>query len=198
MVSSERVPVRVRQTLNVESGLNDGLALPAVLFFLSVVNMDAESAGMWVRFAFLQLLLAPVAGRIRRLRRRRTRGPRVARGVDEPSFTKLSALALSLLAFASAELVGGNGFIAAFVAGLTLGNTKREVCHQLYEFAETEGQLLTLFVFLIFGAAMVGPALAEFSWHTLLYALLSLTVVRMLSVALSLLGAGLRPGTVLF
>ena len=194
VVSSERVPVRIRQTLNVESGLNDGLALPVVLFLLSALNMEAESAAVWLRFVSLQLLLAPVVGTFvgyagGELVDRATRS-----GWMSLPFTKLSALALSLLAFALAELVGGNGFIAAFVAGLTLGNSKRKVCRQLYEFGETEGQLLTLFVFLIFGAVMVGPALADLSWRILLYALLSLSLVRMLSVALSLVGAKLQLG----
>ena len=153
---------------------------------------------MWLRFVALQLLLAPVVGVAvgyvgGELVDRATR----ARWMSL-TFTKLSALALALLAFAAAELVGGNGFIAAFVAGLTLGNSKRQVCHQLYEFAETEGQLLTLAVFLLFGAVMVGPAFAALSWQVALYALLSLTLVRLVPVALSLLGAGLSAGTVLF
>ena len=198
VVSSERVPVRIRQTLNVESGLNDGLALPAVLFFLSLVSAETQGAEAWLRFVSSQLLLAPVVGVLvgyggGELVDRATRS-----GWMSPTFTKLSALALALLTFASAELVGGNGFIAAFVAGLTLGNTKREACQQIYEFAETEGQLLTLFVFLVFGAAMVAPAFAALSWQVVLYALLSLTLVRMLPVALSLVGTKLELDTVLF
>jgi NhaP-type Na+/H+ or K+/H+ antiporter len=107
-------------------------------------------------------------------------------------------LGLALLAFGAAELVGGTGFIAAFVAGLTLGNTARGVCTCLYEFGEAEGQLLTLLVFLVFGAAMLPEALPHATGAALLYALLSLTVVRMLPVALSLLGTGLRPASVAF
>ena len=78
--------------------------------------------------------------------------------MNEP-FQRLSLLGLAGLAFAGAELVGGNGFIAAFVAGLTLGNTQREPCTRVYEFGEAEGQLLTLVVFLIVGAALVPEAL---------------------------------------
>ena len=103
-----------------------------------------------------------------------------------------------MLAFGAAELVGGNGFIAAFVAGLTLGNTARGVCSCLYEFGEAEGQLLTLLVFLAFGAVMLPEALPHTTGAVVLYVLLSLTVVRMLPVALSLLGAGLRPASVAF
>ena len=198
VVSSKRVPVRIRQTLNVESGLNDGVALPAVLFFLSLVGAETQSTASWLRFVSLQLLLAPVVGVFVGY----VGGELVARATRtrwmNPTFTKLSAIALALLAYALAQLVGGNGFIAAFTAGLTLGNSKRELSKQLYDYADAEGQLLTLFVFLIFGAVMVIPALGALSWQIVVYALLSLTVVRMLPVALCLIGAGFRLDTVLF
>jgi NhaP-type Na+/H+ or K+/H+ antiporter len=103
-----------------------------------------------------------------------------------------------LLAYAGAELIGGNGFIAAFVAGLTLGNTARRTCECLYEFAEAEGQLLTLLVFVALGAALVPAALHAVDGRTVVYALLSLTVVRLLPVALSLAGTGLHPASVGF
>ena len=198
VVSDNRVPIRIRQTLNVESGLNDGLVLPIVLLFLSLAGMEAEGLSYWLGFIGLQLLLAPIVGMFvgylgGELVDRATKAKLMS-----PIFTQLSALALALLAFSLAELIGGNGFIAAFIAGLTLGNSKRDVCHQLYEFAETEGQLLTLFVFLTVGAVMVVPALEALSWQVLLYAVLSLTFIRMLPVAISLVGAKLKLDTVLF
>ena len=101
--------------------------------------------------------------------------------------------------FAGAELIGGNGFIAAFCAGLALGNTaEKAVSDSLYEFAEAEGQLLTLLVFLVFGAVMLPMVGGHLSWQIVAYGILSLTLIRMLPVALSLLGAGLRKETVLF
>ncbi|MCB1037826.1 MAG: cation:proton antiporter, partial [Acidobacteria bacterium] len=96
-----------------------------------------------------------------------------------------------------AEMVHGNGFIAAFCSGLTLGNTSREAS-AVEEFSEAEGQLLTLLVFLVFGGTLLPHSLAAVGVRTWLYALASLTVVRMLPVALSLLGKGLRPETVLY
>ena len=114
------------------------------------------------------------------------------------AFQRLSVLGLAGLAFAGAELVGGNGFIAAFVAGLTLSNTTRAICTCLYEFGEAEGQLLTLLVFLVFGGIMVPATLPLWDGRTWLYAVLSLTLVRMVPVALGLTGAGLRPATVSF
>ncbi|MCH7890479.1 MAG: cation:proton antiporter, partial [Gemmatimonadetes bacterium] len=114
------------------------------------------------------------------------------------AFQRIAGLGLALLAFGAAEFVGGNGFIAAFVAGLTLGNTARGVCKCLYEFGEAEAQLLTLLVFLAFGAVMLPQAIPNITGAAVLYVLLSLTVVRMVPVALSLLGTGLRPASVAF
>jgi len=112
--------------------------------------------------------------------------------------SNISALGLAVLAFAAAELAGGNGFIAAFVAGLTLGNRWHPICECLHEFGEAEGQLLALCVFLAFGAIMVPEALAYLTPETALYALVSLTVVRMLPVALALLGTGLHAPSIAF
>jgi NhaP-type Na+/H+ or K+/H+ antiporter len=97
-----------------------------------------------------------------------------------------------------AEQVGGNGFIAAFVGGLVMGNTVRNACGGIYEFAEAEGQLLSLITFLLFGAVLVAPASTQWSFPVLLYAVSSLTVVRMLPVSLGLVGARLRGVTHLF
>lgn len=200
VVSSQRVPVRIRQTLNAESGLNDGLALPVVLLFLSLaaIGGEAASTSYWVQFVGLQLLLAPIVGVcVGYFGGRWVEQAYQAQWIND-TFVQIASIALALMTFALAEMIGGNGFIAAFVAGLTLGNTKRALCHQLYEFAETEGQLLTLLVFLIFGAGMVLPALAALSWQVFLYVLLSLTVIRMLPVAISLIGARLQFDSVLF
>ncbi len=201
VVSSPRVPVRIRQALNVESGLNDGLSLPALLFFVSLAGMhggDGRDGTFWVRFALLQLTLGPLAGVVvgavggRAVQRARESGWMSA------DFHALSALGLSLLAFAAAESVGGNGFIAAFVAGLTVGNTSKASCGRLQQFGESEGQLLVLLMFLVFGAVMVIPAIDEMSWQVAVYAVLSLTVIRMVPVALSLIGLGLKPYTIAF
>lgn len=110
----------------------------------------------------------------------------------------LIALALAFLAFALAELMHGNGFMAAFVAGLTLGNTLAHKCKFLYEFAEAEGLFLILMTFFIFGGAMLPEALGQIDLTYVLFALLSLTVLRMVPVWVSLLGTGVKPVTVGF
>ena len=113
------------------------------------------------------------------------------------SFQRLALLALALIAWALADQIGGNGFIAAFVGGLVVGPTVERVGEQLIRFTEAEGQLLNLSVFFIFGVLVLG-AIQHLSWEVALYALLSLTVIRILPVALSLYGTHLRTVSVLF
>ena len=200
VVSSPKVPVRIRQALNVESGLNDGIALPLVLIILSLssVTEQAESASYWGLFTAKQLLLGPLAGILvgyigAKLLLFSSRHHWI-----EDTFRDISILTISFIAYFAAELMGGNGFIAAFVAGLTLGNTAKGLCTCLYEFAETEGQLLNLLVFLIFGVIMVPMVLDHITPMIILYSLLSLTLVRILPVIISLSGSGLRWETGLF
>jgi NhaP-type Na+/H+ or K+/H+ antiporter len=97
-----------------------------------------------------------------------------------------------------AELIGGNGFIAAFIGGMVFGHSIRNPCTFLFEFMESEGQLLMLITFLIFGAALLPEAIVHLSPTILLYAMLSLTVIRMIPIAISLLGTGLRLPSHLF
>lgn len=201
VVSNPAVPTRVRQALNVESGLNDGIVLPLVLVLAALASMSAEvtrSASDWARFAALQVTLGPLVGvAVAWLGNRLLRWS-TAKGWIEPAFERLIGLALALLAFACAEHVGGNGFIAAFVSGMMLGQWTRGRCEWLYDFLEAEGQLLMLLVFLAFGVSFAAPAVETASWRTVAYAVLSLTVIRMVPVAIALVGTGLRLPTVLF
>jgi len=201
VVSSPVVPLRIRQALNVESGLNDGIALPVVMVLSALGSMgvaQTRTASEWAMFAVLQVTLGPLMGvAVGYLGARVLRWAN-ARDWMTGSFQRLSGLALAMLAFAGAEAVGGNGFISAFVAGMTLGNTARDECEGLHNFLEAEGQLLMLLVFLVLGAALLWPALLHGTGAALLYAVLSLTVIRMVPAAVSLVGAGVRAPTVGF
>ncbi len=200
VVTSKVVPVRIRQTLNVESGLNDGIALPVIVLFLCLANMEhaTDEGTPWLLFGLLQITLGPLVGAAVGFVGGRLIQWAADSGNMTEAFQGLCALALALFSFALAELVGGNGFIAAFVAGLTLGNTSKHLCNFVLEFAEAEGQLLTLFVFMVFGAALVPDLFAHATPMIFLYAVLALTVMRMVPVAISLIGARLRTPTVLF
>ncbi len=200
VVVSERIPVRIRQTLNVESGLNDGIALPVITLFLALaaVDEDLASTSFWVEFLLKQIgygvLLGVVVGYVGGLIIDRAS----RRGWIDGTFQQLSTLAVGVAAFAFASVVDGNGFIAAFVAGMTFGVVARGTCHSIHDFTENEGQLLTLLTFLVFGAVIAGPALDDLTWQIALYAALSLTVLRMVPVAISLVGSGLHRDSVVF
>ncbi|MDH3769275.1 MAG: cation:proton antiporter, partial [Gammaproteobacteria bacterium] len=198
--SSREVPVRIRQTLNVESGLNDGIALPAVLLCAAFASLhqEASGAGQWVQFAFFQVTLGPLVGVGAGYLGGRLLDTAGERGWASEPFLGIGILSLAMLSFVLAELVGGNGFIAAFVTGMVFGNTIKNQCVFLFEFMETEGQLLMLITFMIFGAALVPEALAHLNLMTIVYAVLSLTVIRMAPIVISLLGSGVSLPTQLF
>jgi NhaP-type Na+/H+ or K+/H+ antiporter len=199
VVSNPHVPVRMRQALNVEAGLNDGLSVLFLALFLTLAEADEEhlSASVWLRFALEQVGFGVLVGIGVGL----LGGWLVSRasraGWMNESFQRLALLSLALIAWALADTVGGNGFIAAFVGGVAVGPTVKQIGERLVRSTEAEGQLLSLTVFFIFGALLAGLA-ESLDWTIVLYALLSLTVIRMLPVALSLLGTRLRGVSVLF
>jgi len=200
VVSAKVVPVRIRQAINVESGLNDGIALPVVLLFAALASATEgiSDAGDWLRFGLMQVTLGPLVGVVLGYGGAKLIDTMAARGWMNEAFQGIGILSLAVLAFAAAELIGGNGFIATFIGGMVFGNTIRHPCTFLFEFMESEGQLLMLITFLVFGAALLPEGIAGVTPMVLLYAILSLTIVRMIPVALSLVGAGVRLPTQLF
>lgn len=200
VVSNRLVPVRIRQALNVESGLNDGVALPFVLLFAALASaIPAETNTLgWLSFGAKQVVFGPLVGVAIGFVGARLVAASYRTQWMSQSAEGMIALGLAFGAFALAELVHGNGFISAFVAGMTFGNTLKKKCKFLYEFAESEGQILVLLTFLAFGAAMIPQAIATITPAYVLFAVLALSVVRMLPVHLSLIGTGIRPLTSLF
>ncbi len=200
VVNAKAVPVRIRQSINIESGLNDGIALPAVLLFAALADSQhgATQAGDWVRFSLMQVTLGPLIGIFVGYVGARSLDIATERGWMNTPFQGIAILSLAVISYVSAELLGGNGFISAFIGGMVFGNTLRHPCTFLFEFIETEGQLLMLITFLIFGAALLPEALANVSTAHFVYAGLSLTVIRMIPIAISLIGTGLRLPTKLF
>jgi NhaP-type Na+/H+ or K+/H+ antiporter len=199
VVSNPRVPVRVRQALNVEAGLNDGLSVPFLALFLTLAlaKEELEPASFWIRFALEQIGfgvlvgvgVSLVGGWLVRWASRR--------GWMTGSTQRLALLPLALIAWALADTVGGNGFIAAFVGGLVIGPTVERVGEHLIRFTEAEGQLLNLSVFFVFGVLAFG-VIEPLSLRVVLYAVLSLTLIRMLPAAVSLIGTRLSGLSMLF
>ncbi len=200
VVSNRLVPVRIRQALNVESGLNDGIALPFILLFAAFASaMHAQTdAGEWLLFGAKQVVFGPLAGIALGYFGAKVVASCYRRQWMSESAEGMIALGLAFGAFALAEVVHGNGFIAAFVAGLTFGNTLKKKCQFLYEFAESEGQILILLTFTAFGAAMIPQAMGAVTMGHILFGILALTVLRMLPVHLSLIGTGIQPVTSAF
>lgn len=200
VVSARAVPVRIRQAINVESGLNDGIALPAVLLFAALAGATPGlvEPWTWVRFALLQVTLGPLAGIALGSVGARLLDTAAERGWVTEAFQGIGILSLALFTYVATELIGGNGFIAAFVGGMAFGNTIRHPCTFLFEFMETEGQLLMLITFVVFGAALLPEGVGHMTPATLVYALISLTAIRMIPIAISLVGAGVRLQTQLF
>ncbi|MEP3274843.1 MAG: cation:proton antiporter, partial [Stappiaceae bacterium] len=142
VVTNKAVPARVRRALTVESGLNDGLALPIILLFasLSAEVMD-EGTTNWLVFGALQLVLGPLAGILVGLLGGKILLFAKAHDLTSDTYEGVGAIAMAAMAYLLANAIGGNGFISAFVAGLCFGNIIKGQCKFVYEFTESEGQL---------------------------------------------------------
>jgi len=200
VLSAKIVPLRIRQAINIESGLNDGIALPAVLLFAALAGAaySGDEAGDWLRFGLLQVTLGPLVGAAVGYAGARLIDTAAERAWATPAFQGIGILSLSVLAYVLAEMTGGNGFISTFIAGIVFGNVIRHPCTYLFEFMESEGQLLMLITFLVFGAALLPEGLVHVDARIVVYAVLSLTAIRVIPIALSLLGSGIRLPTYLF
>lgn len=199
VVSDERLPVRVRQALNVESGLNDGIAVPVVTVLIALVAaQEAGGASDWLGLAAREIGFGIAVGVLVGALGGRLLDARVRAGAVEGVYRQLATIAFAVLAYSLAEVLDGNGFIAAFTAGLAFGHVARRQCAGVQDFTEDEGELLSGVTFLIFGAVVVGPVLDQLSWTIAAYAVLSLTLIRMVPVFLALLGSGTLLETRLF
>ena len=193
VVASEDVPEHLRQTINVESGLNDGLVLPFVLFgaILASATMEGAHTDGLATSAVVQIVLGPLVGISIGWSAAKTMDVAQDRNLIAEAAGGVAFLAVAFAAYIASEVIGGNGFIAAFVAGMAFGNTYRHDIHFIGEFMEGVGQLLTMFAFLVFGALLLPDGLAHMTWKAVVLALLFLTVVRVVPIWLSLLGTGL-------
>lgn len=192
VIKSEKLPETMKRSISIESGLNDGIALPPILVCMALLATAAgaeEGSNHWLKFLVLQLTLGPIVGAAVGWIGGRLVEKAVSLDWMSPVFQRLSAMSLAVLAFAFAEMVHGNGFIAAFVAGLFLGVRTPAIRERIQEFGEAEGQQLALFIFLILGMVVVPTAFPHWDVAAIVYAVLSLTIVRMIPIALSLIGS---------
>ncbi len=195
VVTNPDVPEHLGRTINVESGLNDGLALPFVLLGATLASMmvghEPVSGTNLALEALAEVAFGVLAGVATGWAAARAMDWAQTRDLMQVSAGAVFFLLTAFAAYAAALLMGGNGFIAAFVAGMTFGNVYRHDIHFVSEFMEGAGQLLTMAAFLVFGAFLLPDGLAHAGIATVVLAVLFLTVVRILPIVVSLVGTGL-------
>lgn len=203
VVTNESVPDSVRESLNVESGLNDGICVPVLLIFLALAAGNTsgdETAHMLVTFPLQAIGIGASVGAMLAIT-----GSFLVRFCGKRrwitgSWTGVPVAALAMLCFALSQWLGGSGFIGAFVGGLLFGGLIRghEIKEELLSGAEGLGNVMSLLTWFIFGAVAFGHGLQNANWQVVIYAVLSLTVVRMVPVFLSLVGVKMRLDSRLF
>jgi len=190
VVASERVPAIVRHTLNLESGLNDGLALPFVLFFLALSTAEGDAGmegaqlfGEAVVGVLIGIVLAALAARLL---------PRLPGGGMEVKYEGAYALGVGFAAFGLADVTYGNGLIAAFVAGIALAAARHEIPETFHEFSESLSAVFQIAAFFAFGALVVATDWERSVWPIVLFIVFALFVARPVAVLLSFLGVDMR------
>ena len=192
VVTDASVPARVRQALDVESGLNDGLAVPFFLVALDLANAELTTGVTWavVSNAAEQIGWGLAAGVTAGLLGGLLFRAAERRGWIGGEWRQIVVLATALLAYAFALTLGGSGFIAAFVGGLAFGHFSGQRGSAVTLFTEETGGLFAAVTWIGFGALALGWAIPHITWQVVLYAALSLTLVRMLPVAIAMAGRG--------
>jgi NhaP-type Na+/H+ or K+/H+ antiporter len=199
IVSNPLVPSRIRGALNVESGLNDGIAVPFLSILLAAGEAEASGDPMYILVTFATALVPALlvgvvvgwtGGKLLVLAARR--------GWTSPGWSAVAVIAIAALTYVGADALAASGFVSAFVGGLAFGVATRAEMPDTPELAEGITHLAALIAFMVVGAAVLDPELQQITPSMAVYALLSLTVVRMLPVAVSMIGSGLRPRTILY
>lgn len=194
VVTSKAVPEEIRQSINVESGLNDGIALPPILICFAVLSVSSQESfefSYWMLFTLKQFIYGPIIGGFIGWIGGVLVDKASKKGWMNTSFQRLSSISIALMAFAVAESVRGNGFIAAYFAGLLLGTHTKKVRERIQKFGKAENEALVLFIFLIFGLILIPLCIPYWTIYSWIYAVLSLTIIRMIPVAISLIGTKL-------
>ncbi len=200
VVTNKLVPARIRQGLNVESGLNDGICVPLLFIAVAAADVHSElaggrSAGTLVLEEIGYGIVGGVAAGLLIAAIIRYAGPRK---LITGAWLQVIPAAGAALAYGIASGLDGSGFIAAFVAGGVFGGVLGRDPADVNRLIDEVGGVFNGVTFLLFGAILLGPALGQVSWDLAIYAVLSLTVVRMVPVAISMLGTRARPATLAF
>ena len=201
VITNQSVPTQIREALNFESGLNDGLCVPILLVFIALAIGEGSEGGgtlLAVELVFEELGIGLLVGLgLAAVGARAMRWCRDQGWLTE-MWEQITVVALAIACFAVAQSLHGSGYIAAFAGGLVFGFKARKATHRLVLASEGVGETLALLTWFIFGTVVIGRYLEFFTWEMLVYALLSLTVIRMLPVFVSLTGTGVSTSSKLF
>jgi len=201
VITNKAVPTQIREGLNIESGLNDGLCVPILLVFIALaVGSSGEGGGsiLALKLVAQELGIGLVVGlgltafgtwAFKRCE---------DKGWVTDVWKQVTVVALAIACFSVAQSLHGSGYIAAFTGGLLFGFKAKEATHRLVLASEGTGETLALTTWFVFGAAVIGQSFQHFTWEMLVYALLSLTVIRMFPIFLSLSGTGESTASKLF
>ena len=200
VVTEPRLPSRIRQGLNVESGLNDGICVPLLFIALAVAEADAGSIGdaHAARIVVEQIGYGLCGGVVGGLVTAAAVVAGTRRGLIEPAWLQVVPAAGAVLSYGFAAALGGSGFIAAFTAGMIFSALRRPDSGEVTYLIDELGAVLNAVTLLVFGAVLLLPALDDLNWRIAVYAIASLTVVRMLPVAIAMMGTGAGRPTVAF
>ena len=201
VVTNQAVPANVRESLDVESGLNDGICVPVLLVFLALATgqvSGSETVSLVARLPLQQIGIGAGVGIVSAIAGGFALKQSQIHGWISGAWVQIPIVALALFCFGLAQWLGGSGFIASFVGGLTFGGLVKDHKEQLLNGAEGAGNLLSLLTWFTFGAVVVGKGFEHVSWEVIVYALLSLTVIRILPVILCLVGIPAKLDTKLF
>jgi NhaP-type Na+/H+ or K+/H+ antiporter len=199
VVLDHRVPEKIRSSINVESGLNDGIVFPILIGVVAIITAEEGSGDThWLLFIGQQILFGAVIGSVVGYVNAYISKQTIYNNKVEVSYKNLIPIAIAILSYYTAEYFGGNGFIAAFFSGLFLGNYNEDLKENVDNFVESESELLILISFIVFGLVFIPATINFLDFNVVLYSLLSLTILRMLPVAISLIGTKLDLATILF
>jgi len=200
VITNKAVPARLREGLNVESGLNDGICVPILLFFiaLTVASKDGGPTASALELVARELGIGLAVGLSLAFIGVNLLRWCLKQGWVTEVWKQVTVVGLAFASFSLADSLHGSGYIAAFTGGMLFGYLEKAATHKLVLAAEGAGELLALLTWILFGAIVIGPAFKVFNWEVVIYALLSLTVIRMLPVYLSLAGSGEKTSSRLF
>lgn len=203
VVTNKSVPALVRESLNVESGLNDGICVPVLLIFLMLATGSAAGSETWglvIRLPLQAIGIGATVGVALAIVGSFALKWSGSRGWITGAWIQIPVVALAIFCFALSQWLGGSGFIGCFVGGLVFGGLKKdhEVKEKVLSGAESVSNVMSLLTWFTFGAVVFGQSIQQLSWRVIVYAVLSLTLIRMLPVFLCLIGVKMRGDSKLF